>query len=217
VNFDRIAPHYRWLETVAFGRALQDARVSWLSVLEAPRRALLVGEGNGRFLCELLRAHPALEVDCLDLSARMLELARKRLRRSRPEDAARVHFREEDLRAWLPNEFSYDLIVTHFVLDCFDEKEVEEMVANLAHSATPDATWLLADFSVPRERIRRWHAATWLWLMHRFFRVTAGISATRLTDPAPFLEKHGFRRARSQLWRFGLVKSDLWQAPPRSL
>ena len=55
VSFDSIAPAYRTLETIAFGGALQRARVACLGEIGTPRRALIVGEGNGRFLCELLR------------------------------------------------------------------------------------------------------------------------------------------------------------------
>src|SRR5205085_11553919 len=64
VSFDAIAPWYRTLETIAFGQALQRARVACLAEISAPRRALIVGEGHGRYLCQLLRAHPPPHVDC---------------------------------------------------------------------------------------------------------------------------------------------------------
>src|SRR5205085_12587628 len=79
VSFDAIAPWYRTLETIAFGQSLQRARDACLAEISAPRRALIVGEGNGRFLCELLRAHPALEVDCVESSKQMIELAQERI------------------------------------------------------------------------------------------------------------------------------------------
>jgi ubiquinone/menaquinone biosynthesis C-methylase UbiE len=207
VSFDRIAPHYQWLETIAFGNKLQEARLAFLSQIATPKRVLIAGEGNGRFLCELLRTHPRSEVDCVDASARMLELARDRA----GNNQARVRFLHEDLLTWSPEENSYDLIVTHFFLDCFTPLEIEKIVANLARSATRDAVWLLADFSIPPASFVNLHARTWLWSMHCFFRIVAGISARRLTNPSPFLEAHGFRCANRRESRFGLVKSEMWQ------
>ena len=54
MSFDRLASHYQWIEAVAFGRDLQRARLAFLEELDSPRRALLAGEGDGRFLIELL-------------------------------------------------------------------------------------------------------------------------------------------------------------------
>src|SRR6476660_3262445 len=114
VSFDAVAPWYRALERIAFGNALQRARVAWLGEISSPRRALIIGEGDGRFLSELLRTHSTVEVDCVDASERMLALARQRLRHT----AARpwVHFLYADIRSWTPHEATYDLIVTPFFL-----------------------------------------------------------------------------------------------------
>src|SRR5687768_4095337 len=79
MSFDRLAPHYRWLEWILAGPKLQRCRTAFLPVITPPRHALLIGEGNGRFLVELLRAHPCVRVLCVDASARMLECARARL------------------------------------------------------------------------------------------------------------------------------------------
>jgi ubiquinone/menaquinone biosynthesis C-methylase UbiE len=207
VSFDLIARHYRSLETITFANNLQVARLAFLDRIGLPKRALIAGEGNGRFLCELLRTHPRSDVDCVDASARMLELARDRA----GGNQARVRFLHQDLLRWSPEENRYDLIVTHFFLDCFAGFELEKIVANLARAATRDAVWLLADFSIPPASLANLHARTWLWSMHYFFRTVAGINARRLTNPSPFLEAHRFRCADRRDSRFGLVKSEMWQ------
>src|ERR1043165_8266693 len=66
VSFDAVTPWYRTLETVAFGNALQRARLACLAEIQAPSRVLIVGEGDGRFLFQLLRMHPSAEIDCVD-------------------------------------------------------------------------------------------------------------------------------------------------------
>jgi ubiquinone/menaquinone biosynthesis C-methylase UbiE len=216
VSFDTITPHYRWLETITFGNRLQAARIAFLDRVGTPKRALIAGEGNGRFLQVLLREHPAIVVDCVDESARMLQLARERVHHE-----SRVQFLRRDLMAWSPEENAYELIVTHFFLDCFTEDEIAIVVAKLARAATAGAIWLLADFSVPRRSVAKIHAQIWLRVMYRFFRMTTGITGRELTDASEFLRTHGFRPATRNLRQFGLIKSELWQrggsSAPRSM
>ena len=208
MSFDFIAPHYRWLESVAFANTLQKARTFFLDQISRPRRVFIAGEGNGRFLREFAHKFPETFIDCVDASERMLQLAQSQLC---DDNGGRIKFFQNDLLRWLPEEDVYDVIVTHFFLDCFTEAEIEKVVATLAKAATPHAVWLLADFSIPREPLRKLHAESWLWVMHRFFRDVARISARKLTDPSPFLEGKGFRCAQREQWRVGLVGSQLWQ------
>ncbi|MEY2498448.1 MAG: hypothetical protein QOD12_2004 [Verrucomicrobiota bacterium] len=211
MSFDAIAPWYRALEWIAFGEQLQRCRVACLGEIAAPRRALIVGEGNGRFLFELLCEHPTVQVDCLDASERMLELARERIEQASPGYAARVRFLHEDITSWIPPEDRYDLIVTHFVLDCFREPELALIVRNLAVAATADATWLLADFSIPVDRFAPARARVWLAIMYKFFRATARIEATRLVDPTPFIEAKGFALATRHQFKDAMLKSEMWR------
>jgi ubiquinone/menaquinone biosynthesis C-methylase UbiE len=217
VSFDAIAPWYRALETIAFGGALQRARIACLGEIGSPRRALIVGEGNGRFLCELLRRHPNVEVDCVDASQRMLELARRRIERESPDRASQINLLRQDIASWTPPEHQFDLIVTHFLLDCFPENRVAEIVAKLSRAAAVDARWLLADFCIPSGEFARWRAGLWLAAMYRFFQFTAGVEARDLVDPSPFLHAEGFALVQQQLSRNGMLKSELWRRGSGSL
>jgi ubiquinone/menaquinone biosynthesis C-methylase UbiE len=207
VSFDRIAPHYHWLDTIAFGNKLQTARVAFLDQIDPPKRALVAGEGNGRFLRQLLRKYPATKVDCADASARMLQLARERA----PSEGSRVRFLHKDLLAWSPEKAAYDLIVTHFFFDCFTENEIETIAQKLARSAKQNAIWLLADFFIPARVFTRLHALASLQAMYWFFRATTRITARRLIDPSESLRRHNFHLVTRRSWRFGLIKSELWQ------
>lgn len=211
MSFDALAPWYRALEWMAFGDALQGCRVACLGEIAAPRRALIVGEGNGRFLSELLRLHPGVEVDCVDTSERMLRLARKRVEGELGDQGERVRFLHEDIASWSALERHYDLVVTHFVLDCFPEAELAGIVRKLARAATDDARWLLADFCIPAYGIARLRARGWLAAMYCFFRITARIPARKLIDPTPFLQVEGFPLSRQHLFRAGMLKSEMWK------
>jgi ubiquinone/menaquinone biosynthesis C-methylase UbiE len=213
VNFDRIARHYQLLETIAFGYALQRARVYGIGKIPPPKRALIIGEGNGRFLCELLGIHPKIDIDCVDASARMLTLARARVLKTRPESHERVRWMHENILTWSPSG-SYDLIVTHFLLDCFRPGQVKAIVDKLAQAAAPDATWLLADFNIPVEGIfARIHAKFWLRVLYWFFRGVAGINASDLVDPSQYLESNGFVCEARGPAKAAMVKSELWRRP----
>jgi ubiquinone/menaquinone biosynthesis C-methylase UbiE len=215
VSFDLVAPHYRWLETVAFGNALQRARTCWIDTIARPKRTLIVGEGDGRFLCELIRAHPKIDVDCIDASETMLQLASARLRRTHPESVSRVRFIREDILKWSPQK-SYDLLVTHFFLDCFPATELEAVTTKLASAAGPRAVWLIADFTIPQEKLARAYARLWLRMMYTFFRATTGIAAKELVNPAPYLDGHGFIRASENLSRGRMLTSDVYVAASRA-
>lgn len=210
MSFDALARWYRTLEWIAFGDDLQRCRVACLGEILAPQRALVLGEGNGRFLCELLRLHPGVEVDCLDASQRMLQLARQRVDRELPGRAESVRFLHQDITSWPAPERHYDLLVTHFVLDCFPEAQLTAIIRKLACAVTDDANWLLADFCVPPNGMARLRARAWLAAMYLFFRATARIPARELVDPAPILRGEGFGLACQHLFRKGMLKSERW-------
>jgi Methylase involved in ubiquinone/menaquinone biosynthesis len=211
VSFDRVAPHYRWLETIAFGTALQRARTFFLDETATAKRVLIVGEGNGCFLLDLLMHSTSAQVDCVDASAAMLDLARHRVERHLPSSLHRVEFIHSAIEDWLTTEYRYDLIVTHFVLDCFPLRPLQDVIAKLAQAATPAATWLLTDFDYPSARVRRQCARLWIAAMYLFFRVSAGIEARSLINPSPFLRAHGFSCVQQKTFHCGMVKSEVWK------
>src|SRR5215207_7803568 len=169
MTFDRLAPHYRWMEWILAGSKLQRCRTAFLPHIRPPRHALLLGEGNGRFLVELLRAHPRGRVLCVDASAPMLESARARLRPHRLSDD-RVEFLHADLLKWPAPTESFDLLVSHFFLDCLRPEQLAQLVPRLAMACSPDARWLLADFCEPPAGAAKWRARFILRAMYLFFR-----------------------------------------------
>jgi len=209
MSFDTLAPYYRALELVTAGGLLQRGRTAFLPEASRSRRALLLGEGPGRFLVALLRANVEVEVTCVDASGRMIAQAAREIA-DHGLSPTRVRFEQADARAWPSHLAGFDLVATHFYLDCFDAEELERLVASIGRAAAAEATWLLTDFRLPPHGWRRWRGRVLLAALYAFFRTFAGLSASRLTPPDAYLEASGFQLAGRRLANFGFVQSDLW-------
>ena len=170
---------------------------------------MLVGEGHGKFLASLLKRYPTAKVTCVDASEQMLEVARKRLQRQ-ALSLKGVEFVHAALPSWNPPVGHYDLIATHFFLDCFPREQLGAVIEGLQTALRPGASWLVSDFQIPRGGLRRLRAGVIHRLMYGFFRIATKLPASRLVSPRPFLRKHGFIRVRRQEFDWGLLIAELW-------
>ncbi|HTH48050.1 MAG TPA: class I SAM-dependent methyltransferase, partial [Candidatus Limnocylindria bacterium] len=156
MSFDRLAPHYRWMEAVLAGGLLQRCRTRWLGEVGGARRALLVGEGHGRMLEACAAALPGCEFTVLDQSEGMLATAQRRW--AQIGGRQKIRFQAADLRDWRAEGAAFDVVVTNFFLDCFTAEELPQVIANLSAALTLQGRWLLADFCVPPKGWRRLRA-----------------------------------------------------------
>jgi ubiquinone/menaquinone biosynthesis C-methylase UbiE len=213
-DFDLLAPHYRWMEFLLAGSKLQRCRTAFLPAVPAPRQILLLGEGNGRFLTELLRLHPRAQITCLDASDKMLARARARLKR-KGFDTTDVTFIHADVLDWFPaSGAQFDLIVSHYFLDCFRADQLDQFLPRLAGLAAPGAHWLIADFHEPKTGWFAWRARIILRSMYLFFQNFTRLPAGGLTPVDPLLARHGFTLRERHLSEWGLLHTDLWQLGP---
>src|ERR1039458_8191329 len=144
-NYNRRARIYRWMELASFGPWLWWCRCTFLDSLPGCRRALVIGDGDGRFTARLLRANPAVQIDAVDASTAMLAS----LLRRAGSDPPRVPPYGAAARQWQPANPPYDLIVAHFFLDCLTTEEIDLLAATLHKAASPQALWLVSEFAIP--------------------------------------------------------------------
>jgi SAM-dependent methyltransferase len=209
-NFDRLAGIYRALEYVAFGRDLERARFCFLERLRACRHILVLGEGDGRCLAQLIRAAPAARIDCLDLSPAMLAQAAARLP---PAARERVTFRCADLLAAELPPARYDAVITLFFLDCFTPEQTAGIVHRVTASLQPAACWLWADFALPPRGVARLRARVWLAVLYAFFRWQTGLPARMLPPAEELILAAGFARRDLREFQRGLVRSVFFGRP----
>jgi ubiquinone/menaquinone biosynthesis C-methylase UbiE len=182
------------------GRTLERRRRWFLPEIGNARRALVLGDGDGRFLRELLRRNSGVRADYVDLSGRMLELARQKA------GVERVDYRQGDALTveFSPNEF--DLIATHFFFDCFGPSELQTLIERVAGAAGPGAQWIVSEFRTSNIPARLLVTALYL-----FFGITTGLKTRKLADHRPILRSQGFRLIKASHSRGALVVSELWE------
>jgi ubiquinone/menaquinone biosynthesis C-methylase UbiE len=140
----------------------------------------------------------------------MLDCAQARVR-ARGLSDERIEFIHADASEWKMPVKQFDLLVTHFFLDCFESDQLAQLVPRLAAGGAPGAHWLLADFREPASGVTKWRARGILRAMYFFFQRVTRLPASRLTPPDAFLQQSGFVLRERTLSEWGLLHSDLWQ------
>ena len=208
-NLNRLARLYRWMELVSFGPWLWWCRCAFLGELGGCRRALVLGEGDGRFAARLLRSNAQVEIDAVDASQAML---RALVRRAGPH-ATRVAVHCGDIRLWEPTPPPYDLVVTHFFLDFLTGEEVQALAAKLHRAVTPSSMWVVSEFAVPEGWFGRLVARPVVGGLYWAFGWLTGLAVRTLPDHSAALRESGFALAKRREWLAGLLVSELWSAP----
>ena len=208
VDFDSVAKTYRWMEYLSFGPFLERCRNTYLAGLAGARHALVLGDGDGRFLKRLLHQNPRLTADVVDSSRSMLRLLEIRLGSSRQ----RIQVHHTDALAWEPAG-NYDLIVSHFFLDCFFPEQVEQLLDRVLPHAQSGAQWVISEFAIPANPILGPFAVALVGLLYRIFRVLTGLRVRRLPDYANALRKRGLVQLEERTWLGGLLCAQLWSLP----
>lgn len=220
-DFDRLAGPYRWMEFASFGPVLWWCRCAFLGELGDRRRVLVLGDGDGRFTARLLRENPAVEVDAVDASPAMLRALVRRAGRN----ADRVRTHAADARNWRPAEgwdstpagamgAPFDLIVTHFFLDCFTTGEVEMLARRMRRLGTGSLVWVVSEFAVPPGWYGRLIARPLIRALYAVFNWLTGLTVLDLPDYAYALRKAGFTRRKQRRWLWGLLVSEVWCSEP---
>jgi len=216
-NFDRIARPYRRLEYLTLGKTLERCRLHFLPQLLDRRCALILGDGDGRFTASLLDRNRTIEADALDLSATMLALLRQRSAAA-PNASARLRTHHANALDFVFEQLPaqpYDLVVTHFFLDCLTQPELDGLIARIVPVLAPGAIWLVSDFRIPSGAMRL-PAQVYIRNLYFAFRVLTGLRTTHLPDYSTPLRKLGFTRANHHHSLTGLLTTEMWQrnSPP---
>lgn len=203
-HFDWIAPVYDALVFVVFGRRLKRAQAVFLDRIPLGASVLVVGGGTGWLLDPLLTNGRAARIVYLESSARMLARASRRMLELKLP--GRIEFRLGDEESLRPDEH-FDVLMTPFVLDLFTTETLQtRLIPRLRSALTQNGLWLITDFV----KTQVWWQRVLVWLMIRFFILTAGIEARHLADWQRLLGEGGLSLRESSPQVGGLVSTEVW-------
>ncbi|AKD55378.1 class I SAM-dependent methyltransferase [Spirosoma radiotolerans] len=203
-NFNWVAPVYDTLAFVVFGHKLQQAQVVFLDQIPAGANVLLVGGGTGWLLEQVLMRGNTKRIVYLEASRKMVALASRRM--IQKSLLGSVDFRVGDETALSPDE-SFDVIITPFVLDLFTETTLKtQFIPQLLNVLKSTGLWLVTDFVQPPS----WWQKVLLWIMIRFFRLTAGIEANRLANWQQCLFDADLALHKREHQVGGMVSAEVW-------
>jgi ubiquinone/menaquinone biosynthesis C-methylase UbiE len=203
-TFDLIASFYPLLEQIVFGSTLSQARRFFTNRVIEGDKVLLVGEGNGRFLFEIVKQASSSSFTVVDSSARMLTAAKQRI--ATVDRCPRVEWIHTDILEWQSPAAHYDRIVTHFFLDAFMADSISRIVEKISRLATEDALWINVDFSSENQNLRQ---KLLMWAQYRFFRISAGIEASRLFDALPYIRQADWQILERRSVESGWISAHL--------
>ena len=170
MGFDSIAKYYDLLARLVFGSSILSSQTIFLNKIPPSSNVLVLGGGTGWWLKELLFNISGCRILYIERSVEMMKLAMKANKDSR---IVFMLGTENSLNSW--NEF--DVVITFFFLDLFQEKKLQEVIEKIRLSMKPNALWLAADFV----KTKWWHSVM-LSMMYAFFWFTTGLRNQRLPN-----------------------------------
>jgi len=212
LNFDSLARVYRWMEWLTFGPFLHRCRCAFLAEMKTAHSALIFGDGDGRFTARLLEENSSVAIDAVDLSQHMLQALVGRV----GSHAGRVRTHLADARLLQPPHPPYDLVVTHFFLDCLSTAEVADLALTIRAGVSPSARWIISDFSTPSTVFGWLVARPLVTVLYCAFWLLTGLRRLRLPNHHQALTHAGFSLNRRQTSLGGLLTSEIWTLSPQT-
>jgi len=197
------------MEYLTFGPALHRRRCEFLNQTVSDRAVLILGDGDGRFTAQFLQYNQKAFVDSLECSQSMSRLAAARIARV-PHAASRVRQLQQDIRTTQLSR-TYDLVITHFFLDCFTTGELEQLVPRITAHLKPGGRWLISEFQIPPHGLPRHLARLVIKALYLSFAILTGLKTRQLPDYGRVLQSNGYRRTNSRTGLAGMLVSEIWE------
>jgi ubiquinone/menaquinone biosynthesis C-methylase UbiE len=127
---------------------------------------------------------------------------------------SRVRLVHADALACEPAQFPeapFNLVVSHFFLDCFTEPEIALLLSRVHKAVCDDAIWIVSDFAIPQRAPARQIAAVIVYGLYLAFGLLTGLTTRRLPDHGPVMQEAGWRLEDRRKLLFGLLVSERWR------
>ena len=140
MNYNYIAPYYHFLSQLCFFNRQHHAHFPILKYLKEGDKILWIGGGAGKFISELDKLGIYLEIDYIELSSKMVELAQKKCSENLAISFHVADVFDVDLTQ------QYDVILTAFLFDHFEQSKAEKLFHQLNQQLETNGIWFYVDF-----------------------------------------------------------------------
>lgn len=192
-EYGYLAPIYQKLSQVVFGSHILNANRAFVGE-NLSQKLVIIGGGDGmayqHFGASLVGWY-------FEKSAKMLELAQKKLKNSR------LQFVHGEFRG----EVEADCFFLPFVLDCLSDQEILDLLGKIRSCISEKGILVFSDFFPSKT----WKQKLLLGLMISFFRLFTRHSRKDLPDYSALLRQSGFRFLEEKSWRKGWIRTQVYE------
>ena len=175
VNFNLLAPIYDFGEKLFFGDLLASSRNRFLNYSTNSSSVLILGEGRGQFLNQLLRVNQTCKVTVVESSSRMIEKQKDLIPK---KHLNRVTFKCISIDVFIADQ-SYDLICSHYFWDCFSYREISTFLPYFIELLCNGGFWINTDFIDNTKGGTKLNFLK-IRFLYLFFSLTTGILARKV-------------------------------------
>ncbi|MEM6803328.1 MAG: methyltransferase type 12 [Bacteroidota bacterium] len=201
--FDRLAFMYDKLVKLVFASSLKKAQCHFLAHLPEQGHLLILGGGSGWILEEIQKVKPELQIDYVEASQKMLDMAKDRKLKIKVNF---IHGNEQMLAATT----QYDALFTPFFLDLFGPLRLLATMSLLDEVLLKGGAWLFVDFYIPEKGLKRYFAKSLVYIMYRFFRLLCKIDARKLADFDKAFEVANYERIAEASFYADMISSRIY-------
>ncbi|WP_185153661.1 methyltransferase domain-containing protein [Fulvivirga lutimaris] len=202
-NFNFIAPVYDKLGRLIFGNNLIDSQKAMLKHLKEGNHILILGGGSGEILKELDKQKIHLTISFVELSPKMIRLAKAR----QPFKNIEVTFICQNALAINPP--NADVVITNYFLDVFALANLTLIMKKIENSLSTSGIWLCTDFRKTNSIFKN----GLIKLMYLFFKIFSQLEANVLQDFEVQFETLGYKKIDSKFYFGKMIESCTYQKP----
>lgn len=214
-GYDWLARWYKPLEFMLFGSTLMQARLAglaWIQSHVAPKRVLVLGDGDGRLLERILDVMPSARVTSVDFSSAMIRRQKALVARRKLQH--RVTWIHTDALRWKPDACGFDVVVFAFFLDAFTSAELDQHLSGWIDGVRLGGILYYVDF-VPADRVRGLFASRIarcrLAMMHVLFRIVTKLPNRQLPPIRDDLRRNVSSIEFEQTFSGGAIESVVFR------
>ncbi len=180
-GFNFLAPFYDFFSFLFFGNSILNSQTFLLQELKKCKNVLVLGGGSGKLLMELIKRDVAEQCCYVDISNKMIALAKKRLEKEFSKKIKSVNFICGSVND-IDEKQKFDLIITPYILDCITQENLSPILQQLKSHLLPNGKWLFIDFNIPKNSNAKPFSFARVRIMYFGFNIICGLGIKQLPD-----------------------------------